>query len=143
MTYKYWEIEIDGPDKTGKDLLCRYLCEMSGWRFSINVRGLISQLVYAKKFGRDFEYDTSNFSKNKVLILLTGEPEDISVRCKATHEPSYNIEGDLELFREAAKKAKETNIVVEYNTSYFAPYTIAQSVLNLINQLEENENGKV
>lgn len=138
MTYKYWELEIDGPDKTGKDLLCRYLCEMSAWRFSINVRGLISQLVYAKKYNRNFEYDTSQFSKKKVLILLTGEPKDLAVRCKVTNEPLYDIDKDSLWFEQAADEVEAKGyIVLRYNTSQYTPYRIAQSVLNIIKNLEE------
>ena len=137
MTYKYWELEIDGPDKTGKDLLCRYLCEMSGWRFSINVRGLISQLVYAKKYNRDYKYDTSKFSKNKVLILLLGDAEDLAVRCKATNEPEYDISSDIALFKEAADEVAQNHIVLRYNTSHWTPYDIAKSVLQTITCFEE------
>lgn len=145
MTYKYWEIEIDGPDKTGKDLLCKYLCELSGWRFSINVRGIMSQLVYAKKFNREFEYDTSAFSKNKILILLTAEPDDLIIRCKLTNEPMYNIMTDKTLFDEAVDELCKTNCVFTYNTSFRTPYEIAKDIIDKINFLEEEnqKHGKI
>lgn len=145
MTYKYWEIEIDGPDKTGKDLLCRYLCELSGWRFSINVRGIISQLVYAKKFNRDDEYDMSAFSKNKILILLQAETDDLMIRCKMTNEPMYDIGGDRVLFDEVMHELCETYRVFRYNTSHCTPYEIAKDIIRRINFLEEEkqEHGKI
>lgn len=144
MKYKYWEIEIDGPDKAGKDLVCKYLCEMSGWRFSINVRGLMSQQVYAKKFGRDYEYDVLNFNKNKILILLTGEPEDLAIRCKLTNEPEYNIKKDLELFESTARHLEEAFNVLYYNTTYISPYHIAKKVIAYIDKLEEeNRRGEI
>ena len=140
MTYKYWELEIDGPDKTGKDLLCKYLCEFSHYRFSINVRGLISQLVYAKKFKRDFEYNTRDFSKNKILIVLLGEPADLAVRCKTTGEPPYDIENDLALFKLVTYEVEEKGyIVLKYNTSSATPYAIARDILRVIEQLEEED----
>ena len=135
---KYWELEIDGPDKTGKDLLCKYLCEMSNYRFSINVRGLISQLVYTKKYNREFNYDTSNFSKNKVLILLTGEPQDLAIRCKTTNEPLYNVKQDLNWFEQAADQVEEGGyLVLRFNTSFNTPYKIARDIIKLIETLEE------
>lgn len=140
MVYKYWEIEIDGPDKTGKDLLCRYLCELSNWRFSINVRGLISQLVYAKKFNRDYQYvvDTTSTNKHKIFIILYGDEDDIDVRCKMTNEPKYNIKDDLKLFFEAVDDISVIypNIHV-FNTSHMTPYDIAKKVIKLIDKLEE------
>ena len=140
MTYKFWELEIDGPDKTGKDLLCSYLCELSHYRFSINVRGLISQLVYSKKFNRDFEYDTRDFSKHKILIVLLGEPADLAVRCKTTGEPSYDIENDLNLFKLAAYEVEEKGyIVLKYDTSAATPYAIARDVLRIVEELEEED----
>lgn len=139
MTYRYWELEIDGPDKTGKDLLCRYLCEMSNYRFSINVRGLLSQLVYAKKFNRDFEYDTRDFSKKKIIILLKADTEDLSVRCKMTNEPMYDFGRDAALFVKAAKELCEKNYhVMVYNTTYMTPYMIAKEILQRIDNMEEN-----
>lgn len=143
MTYKYWELEIDGPDKTGKDLLCRYLCELSDWRFSINVRGIMSQIVYAKKFDRDFEFDTSNFSKNKILILLEADPKDLAVRCKMTNEKEYDFENDAKLFCDTAFELSRDHVVLMYNTSHFTPYEIAKAIIEKINWLEEKHNGKV
>lgn len=137
MVYKYWEIEIDGPDKTGKDLICRYLCELGGWRFSINVRGIMSQLVYAKKFNRELEYDMSNFSKNKILILLQAEPEDIVIRCKMTNEQLYDTVADRNLFNEVAEELRKKYYVLTYNTSYHTPYEIAQNIIEKINNFEK------
>lgn len=141
MTYKYWELEIDGPDKTGKDLLCRYLCEMSNYRFSINVRGLLSQLVYAKKFNRDFEYDTRDFSKKKIIILLETDPEDLAVRCKMTNEQMYDFKRDAELFNEAANGLQDYHCVLRYDTSHLTPYRIAKNILAIIDNLEESEQN--
>lgn len=138
MTYKYWELEIDGPDKTGKDLLCRYLCELSGWRFSINVRGVISQAVYAKKFKRNFSYDMRDFSKNKILILLKADPEDLLVRCKMTNEQMYDFEQDAKLFHAVATELSKTHRVMVYNTSHLTPYDIAKDILKRIDMMEEN-----
>lgn len=136
MKYKYWELEIDGPDKAGKELLCKYLCEMSHYRFSINVRGLMSQLVYTRKFGRGMEYDTSAFSKTKVLVLLTADVEDLMIRCIATNTPSYDFEYDLKLFEQTADKLKPEYIILRYNTSCDTPYEIAKNVIEKINRLE-------
>lgn len=137
MRYKYWELEIDGPDKTGKDLLCKYLCELSDYRFSINVRGIISQLVYARKYDRSFEYDMSSFSKNKILILLTADARDLAIRCKMTNEPVYKFKQDLLWFEQAANELEARGyIVFKFNTSTFTPYYIAQNVLRILDKFE-------
>ena len=77
---KYWEIEIDGTDKTGKDTLLQYLCYLSDYKYSINSRGILSQLVYTKKYNRDYNFDLSNFNKNKIIIWLYANEEDLKIR---------------------------------------------------------------
>lgn len=136
---KYWELEIDGPDKTLKDLLCSYICILSNYKYSINVRGYMSQVVYTQKFKRDFSYDDRVINKNKVHILLTGEVEDIKTRCKISREPDYSIADDLNKFKTLACIMKNYGYtVLEYNTSHNSIYTIAKDI---INKMEELNNG--
>lgn len=136
---KYWELEIDGPDKTLKDLLCNYICILSNYKYSINVRGYMSQIVYTYKFKRDYTYDDAVINKNKVHILLTGEVEDIKTRCKISHEPDYSILDDLNKFKIIANVMKENGFkVLEYNTSENSIYTIAKDI---INKMEDLNNG--
>lgn len=142
---KYWEIELDGVDKTGKDLLCYYLCKLSNYTLSINVRGLISQIAYNEKFNRDIEYDITNISKNKIFILLTAEEEDLYIRCKNTNEELYDFKKDLKLFNTAANTIQSYGYTVwKFNTSEFTPYILAKLILVKLSMLEEEDiNGHV
>lgn len=136
---KYWELEIDGPDKTLKDLLCSYICILSNYKYSINVRGFMSQIVYTRKFKRNFSYDDRVINKNKVHILLTGEIEDIKTRCKISREPEYTIAEDLHAFKILANHMVKTGYrVLEYNTSENSIYVIAKDI---IKKMEELNNG--
>ena len=140
MELKYWEIEIDGTDRVGKDTLLQYLCKLGGYRFSINPRGLLSQLVYTEKFGRDYTFDLSGYSKNKVIIWLYADKEDLDIRCKLTNEPSYTIIEDTNLFDKVYHRLEQEGYnVMKYNTSEMTPYGIAKDVLDKINKKEENK----
>lgn len=136
---RYWEIEIDGPDKTLKDLLCNYICILSDYKYSINVRGYMSQIVYTYKFKRKYKYDDRVINKNKVHILLTGEVEDIKTRCKISHESDYSIRSDLYKFKIIANIMKDEGFkVLEYNISENSIYVIAKDILK---KMEELNNG--
>lgn len=139
MQLKYWEIEIDGPDKTGKDLLCTYLCKLSNYKFSINVRGYMSQLVYNMKFDRGHMYDQTVISKNKIFVLLTADAKDLNIRCSATNEPKYDYDKDQSLFYDAFTIVCDSgHIALSYNTSRMTPYDIALDIIKKIDELERN-----
>lgn len=136
---KYWEIEIDGPDKTLKDLLCGYICILSNYKYSINVRGIMSQLVYTRKYKRNYTFSAKNISKRKVHILLTGKVDDIKTRCKLSNEKEYTIIDDLNSFKLAANALKNKDFIVYiYNTSNDSIYNIAKDI---IKKMEELNNG--
>ena len=139
---KYWEIEIDGTDRTGKDTLLQYLCYLSDYKYSINSRGILSQLVYTKKYNRDYTFDLSNFNKNKIIIWLYADEEDLKIRCKLTNEPNYDIINDTKLFNDVVNSLSNNYIIHKYNTSEITPYQIAKNIIKQINILEES-NGKI
>lgn len=139
---KYWEIEIDGTDRTGKDTLLQYLCHLSDYKYSINSRGILSQLVYTNKYNRDYTFDLSNFNKNKIIIWLYGDEEDLKIRCKLTNEPNYDIINDTALFNDIVNSLSNDYIIFKYNTSEMTPYQIAKNIIKQINILEES-NGKI
>ena len=45
-------IQIDGIDKTGKDLILQYVTRLSNHKYVIQSRGLISQIAYSKIYNR-------------------------------------------------------------------------------------------
>lgn len=135
----YYEIEVDGVDKTGKDLLTGYLVFLSNFKFSVNTRGIITQIAYSKKFNRNYEYNLDKLSKNKIFVFLTADLDDLSIRCKITKEPKFTMKEDMELFTEVVETLKSKDfIVLHYNTTIITPYLIAKDVLNYINNLEKN-----
>lgn len=139
---KYWEIEIDGTDKTGKDLLLQYICVLGKYKYSINPRGLMSQLVYTKKFNRDYVYDLEVLNKNKVYVMLYAEPDDLEVRCRVTHEPKYDYIEDTKLYHEVYSELESKGFkLLKFNTSEVTPYNIAKSVIEYIESLEEQDNA--
>jgi len=139
--FKYYEIEIDGVDRTGKDTLTTYLALLSNHKFSINTRGIITQIAYSKKFNRGYEYDLSNLSKNKLIVLLRAYSEDLEIRCKMTNEKDFSIKDDLKLFNDVATDLLNKGYDVRfYNTSYYTPYMIAKDIIEYLENKEQDNN---
>ena len=135
---KYYELEIDGVDKTGKDLIAKYIALLSNHKYSINCRGIITQIAYSIKFDRKYQYDISQLSKNKVFVLLEANKEDIEVRCKITNEPEFTIEKDLSFFYSVYESLKEKGyITLNFNTSMQTPYQIANIIIRYMENLNE------
>lgn len=135
---KYYELEIDGVDKVGKDLLTKYIALLSNHKYSINCRGIITQIAYSIKYNRGYEYDLESLSKNKVFVLLNATVEDIKIRCKITNEPEFTIEKDLELFYKIYSKLKDENyITLCFDTSKQTPYQIASKIIEYMELLNE------
>ena len=49
-------VEIEGMDKTGKDTLAFYLKKLGNYAYTLNVRGILTQIVYNDKFSRNNTY---------------------------------------------------------------------------------------
>lgn len=132
-------IEIDGADKTAKDTLHKFIEQVCEYKYNINVRGITTQLVYNRKFNRPYVYDLSNF-RHAVIVLLTGDTDDIEIRCKATNEPKYNIPEDVNNFIEMAHELynNEGISVLDYNTTYETPYAIAMDVKSKMDALNRD-----
>ena len=148
---KYYQICIDGIDKSGKDTLLslldilgehKYVVEMikkvfmqycEDVKVPTNSRGLLSNIAYSNIYNRDYEYDLSKYGR-VLTIYLTVEHNDWVARCKATKEKDMT-ENDYYLhtkaFDDAVKLMRENGLeVMEYNTSYTTPYEIAIDILN-------------
>lgn len=128
-------ITVDGVDKTGKDLLVKYIVQLSNHKYVIQARGIISQIAYSKIYGRNYEYDLEPY-KNDIIIYLVGDLEDLKIRHKITNEPKIDIERDIEIFNQTAKDLHHKGLtILRVNTSKFTPYEIAK---NIVKYLEEN-----
>lgn len=130
---KYYQICIDGIDKSGKDTLLSSLDILGEHKYVINSRGLLSNIAYSNIYNRDYKYDLSKYGR-VLTIYLTVEHNDWVARCKATKEKDMT-ENDYYLhtkaFDDAVKLMRENGLeVMEYNTSYTTPYEIAIDILN-------------
>lgn len=135
MKYKFWNIELDGPDKVGKSTLGQYLTLLSNYRFAMHDRGYMTQVAYAKKFNRQFEY--SEPDRNTIYILLTVEPEEHAIRCKIHNEPKIDYEKDAELFKEVFYDLSSKGyLTMTFNTSHMSTYELAKEIIKRIDRLE-------
>lgn len=135
---KYWNIEFDGPDKTGKTTLAKYVTQLSNYKYATHDRGYMTQVAYSKKFNRGFKYDKP--SKNTVYILLTCDKQEHDIRCKIHNEPYIDFNSDDKLFQEifADLTAKGYKTLM-YNTSNTPPLWIAKDIISKIDAMEANK----
>ena len=129
-------VQIDGVDKTGKDMLVKYITRMSNHKYVIQARGIVSQIAYSKIYGRKYDYDLRNY-ENDVIVLLTGDIEDLEIRHKITNEPKIDIERDLKVFGEVAEDLCRKGLTVyQANTSHLTPYELAKMVIKAVEKKE-------
>ncbi|HOY90892.1 MAG TPA: hypothetical protein PK891_04175, partial [Bacteroidales bacterium] len=84
-------IEIEGIDKTGKDLIKAYITQLSNYKYIVQSRGLLSNMVYAEKYSRDYDY---TLMYRPIVVYLDVDEEDRHVRCLISNEPPINAESD-------------------------------------------------
>jgi hypothetical protein len=127
-------IEIDGFDKAGKSLLGKYLGLLCNYKYTLNVRGILSQLVYNDKFNRDRHY---MLYYKPLIILLDVEDLDHKVRCSINKEPTINIQKDREVFHAYANYLKNNGCtVLKYNTTRQTPFEIAENISKYLENLD-------
>lgn len=123
-------VEIEGIDKTGKDLVKAYITLLSDYKYIVQSRGLLSNMVYAEKYGRDYDY---SLIYRPIIVYLDVDEEDRRVRCVLTNEPNIDAEADKRLFNKYKTKLRKSGITIyEFNTTHQTPYQIATQVLELI-----------
>ena len=136
---KFWNIELDGPDKVGKSTIAKYITQLSNYRFATHDRGFMTQVAYAKKFNRPYTYRLPNF--NTVYILLTCEKEEHDIRCKITNEPRIDFDKDMSLFTDVFNRLVRLDYkCLIYNTSQDSFYHIAQDIISQINKWEDEND---
>ena len=134
-------IEIEGVDKTGKDLIAGYIDRLSNRRYVVNARGLLSMMVYSDIYNRGYNYENElKDNKNTLVVYLTAEKEDLEIRHKLSNEPKIDIERDLKVFEDYAEVFEKAGItVLKCNTSHMTPYNVAKFVLSYIKSEEEKK----
>ena len=131
-------IEIEGHDKNGKDTIHKYIEQLGGYKYTLNVRGILTQLVYNDKFSRDNEY---LMTYKPLIILLSTHPQDVEIRCRMTREPKINVEKDTEVYEYYAKTLEDLGaaIVWRYNTSEMTPYQVGKDIISRLEQINPKD----
>ena len=127
-------IEIEGVDKTGKDLIAGYIDRLSNRRYVVHARGLLSMMVYSDIYDRHYDYSKElEDNKNTLVVYLTANIEDLQIRHKLANEPKIEIARDMKVFNDYLEVFKNKGIrTLEYNTSIMTPYQIAKDILEYI-----------
>jgi len=126
-------IEIEGMDKAGKDMLAKYLGLLGNYAYTINVRGILTQIVYNDKFGRN---NTYVLPYKPFVVFLDVDNVDHAVRCSISNEPKININKDREVYLKYIDELRKHGIIVlQYNTTEMTPYNIAKDVLERLNEI--------
>lgn len=131
-------IDIEGVDKTGKDLIASYIDRLSNRRYVVNARGLLSMMVYSDIYNRNYDYSRElEDNKNTLVVYLKAEIEDLEIRHKLSNEPKIDIERDIKVFDDYTEVFEKAGIkVLRFNTSDETPYSIAKKVLDYIDMVE-------
>ena len=125
-------VEIEGMDKTGKDTLAFYLKKLGNYAYTLNVRGILTQIVYNDKFNRN---NTYMLPYKPFIVFLDVDNVDHAIRCDSTGEATINLNKDREVYHKYIELLKGYGIqVYEYNTSEMTPYQIAQDVIKKLNE---------
>lgn len=133
---KYYNIFIDGIDKSGKDLIAYYVIHLSNFKYIVNGRGILSQLAYSKLYNRNDTYDLTQ-QENIVNVYLEVNKEDWLLRCKKTNEPAIDYEKNVEAFQYAINILNNASNIICFNTSQETPYTIAKHIVNYVDSLNK------
>lgn len=131
-------LEVEGHDKNGKDTIAKYIEQLGGYKYTINVRGILTQLVYNDKFSRGNKY---TFTYKPLIILLYADEEDVEVRCRMNKEPKINSKKDTEVYDKYANYLEERGYATiwRYNTSEMTPYNIGRSIVHKLNNLSSDD----
>lgn len=138
---KYYCIEFEGIDKSGKELVGKYVDILGNHKYVLMDRGLMSNITYSRIFHRDFEYDVEQF-RNWIFVCLTCDEEDWKIRCKLTNEPDIDYEYNVAEFNKTREMFEKNNFKVIYiNTSHVTPYDAAKYIISSIETLNSIETN--
>lgn len=133
MKVHNYVIDIEGIDKTGKDLIKHYITQLANYKYVVHSRGILSNMVYAEKYNRDYDYD---ILYRPIVVYLHVNEEDRRIRCISTNEPYIDANVDRALFEKYINIIENEGIIVlRFNTSEKTPYIIAKEVINYIENM--------
>ena len=138
MTIPNIAIEIEGHDKNGKDTIAKYIEQLGNYAYCLNVRGILTQLVYNDKFNRDNEY---LMTYKPLIILLSADEVDVEIRCRMTKEPKINSKKDTEVYEYYATQMEKLGaaVVWRFNTSNQTPYQIGKEIVSRLKEVKPED----
>jgi len=135
MQVKGHLIEIEGIDKTGKNLLQEYIVKLSNYKYIVHPRGILSALVYSNKYQRNYDYE---FNYKPIIVYLDVDEPDRQIRCEINNEPAISALTDRILFEQSLEQLQQEGYtILKYNTSVMTPYAIAKDVINKIENKDD------
>lgn len=127
-------LEIEGMDRAGKDTLAEYIKYLGNYAYTINVRGILTQIVYNDKFDRNNVYA---LPYKPFIVFLDVNNTDHAIRCKTTDEAKINVDKDREAFYEYINELRKYGItVLTYNTSETTMINIAKDVIKHLEKVD-------
>jgi len=141
---KYYTVILEGIDKTGKDQLARYIDQICGHKYCLPRRGIVSNIAYAKLFGREIpEYELRQHDHELYVLLRASDRDDWKLRCTLSGETPINYTENCDAFESTWKWFKENRdpkLCLEFDTSLETPITIARKISDYLDNLN---NGKL
>lgn len=135
MQVKGHLIEIEGIDKTGKNLLQEYIVKLSNYKYIVHPRGILSALVYSNKYQRNYDYE---FNYKPIIVYLDVDEPDRQIRCEINNEPAISALMDRLLFEQSLEQLQQEGYtILKYNTSVMTPYAIAKDVISKIENKDD------
>lgn len=145
MKLNIFNVEFDGIDKCGKDSVKPYLFYLEPGKYLSRARGLLSQLVYARLYNRDIEFDAKDYAKNTLFVLLLVDEQDWEIRCKLTNErdADFSFEQMQSAFRHGISELHfNFGVPIErimiFNTSHVTPFEISKKVCERLEHLNQD-----
>jgi len=136
---KYNSIFVDGIDKSGKNILVKYIHSLANHRYMAYDRGIFSNITYARMFNREVKYDIEQY-KQFVFIYLVCDEKDWNIRCKMTHEPTIDYGQHLDEFNKTFHDFENAGFKIMFlNTSHITPYDAALKIIDYVNKLNEGK----
>lgn len=139
---KHYCISCEGIDKSGKELIGKYVNILGNYKYVLMDRGLLSNITYARMNNRSYEYDLNSFS-NWIIAYLIVDKQDWKIRCKLANEPEIDYDQHIKEFNKTAIELDKAGIpILVYNTSKYTPYSIAVDIIHYMNDCEKKDNAQ-
>lgn len=128
-------VEIEGIDKTGKDIIAEYVYRLSNHRYIVRARGTISASSYEVIYSRTSYFRELN--KNTLYVLLDAVDEDLDVRFSIHKELEIDREYHRYVFNSYFNVMTDGLHTLKYNTSFLTPYQIAKDIISYLDKINE------